>query len=115
MGQSQASKNVKQRDIRAGLVERIRAGKNNDLVGVPTLPGGVPLYVSRKEALEKDHLSEQELKALEAHAIVATKKGQVGVFYPEPQIRVLKEQKAAAEVPSSFVSEAAISRFDNCY
>ena len=29
MGQSQASKNVKQRDIRAGLVERIRAGQYN--------------------------------------------------------------------------------------
>jgi len=29
MGQSQASKNVQQRDIRAGLVERIRAGQYN--------------------------------------------------------------------------------------
>jgi len=77
------------RQDQSGLFACSFPGKNNDLVGVPTLPGGVPLYVSRKEALEKDHLSEQELKALEAHAIVATKKGQVGVFYPEPQIRLL--------------------------
>ena len=47
------------RQDQSGLFACSFPGKNNDLVGVPTLPGGVPLYVSRKEALEKDHLSEQ--------------------------------------------------------
>ena len=51
-------------------------GKENDLAFVPQK------YVSMSEAMRKYKLSDDDLLPLKGTAIVATKYGQEGVFYP---------------------------------
>jgi len=87
MGLTHRNSNLSIAERRAKLLADIKRGKENDLAFVPET------FVSITDAKRKYKLCDEDLQSLKGRAIVATKFGQEGIFYPLEDVESLKNSK----------------------
>eukprot|EP00092_Neocalanus_flemingeri_P108308 GFUD01139090.1.p1 GENE.GFUD01139090.1~~GFUD01139090.1.p1 ORF type:complete len:282 (+),score=73.54 GFUD01139090.1:41-886(+) len=103
MGASKRKRNVDCSERNHELVKEIKRDSNKVLKWVPAG------YVSRKEAMRKHKLTEDDLKEINNLAVYAEKRGQGGLYYPPGEIRALVLHKSALnEVDENMISEATL-------
>jgi len=103
MGVTHRNSNLSITQRRAQLLADIKRGKGNDLAFIPEN------YVSISEVTRKFNLSDDDLLPLKGAAVVATRYGQEGVFYPLEEIESLNSSKINT-VTADMIPENLIRR-----
>lgn len=105
MAPTTRSYDVQKRESGEELVASLKQDPSRNLAYPPSS------FVTRREAFRKWGLNYKDLEALSAVAYVTKNQGQEGVYYPEAEIRALKQHiEDSAEVQPDMIPEVMIRR-----